>query len=47
MIDFTNLPRRNKTYAGANGNKIAIIYKGEQYMIAAAACIHRRKQGLQ
>ena len=24
MIDFTNLPRRNKTYAGANGNKIAM-----------------------
>ena len=33
MIDFTNLPVRNKTYAGANGSKISVIYKGEQYML--------------
>lgn len=33
MIDFTNLPRRNKTYAGANGSKIAVVYNGEQYML--------------
>ena len=33
MIDFTNLPRRNKTYSGANGSKIAILYEGEQYML--------------
>ena len=25
MIDFSLLPRRNKTYAGANGSKIAVI----------------------
>ena len=26
MIDFTNLPRRNKTYGGANGSKRSVIY---------------------
>lgn len=25
MIDFTNMPTRKKTYAGANGGKIAIL----------------------
>ena len=33
MIDFTNMPRRNKTYSGANGSKISIIYNDEQYML--------------
>ena len=33
MIDFTELPRRNKTYAGANGSKLSVIYNGEQYML--------------
>ena len=33
MIDFTNLPIRNKTYAGANGSKISIIYNDELYML--------------
>lgn len=33
MIDFTNAKRRNKTYAGANGNKISIIYENELYML--------------
>lgn len=33
MIDFSNLPRKNKAYAGANGSKISIIYNGEQYML--------------
>ncbi len=32
-IDFTGLPRRNKAYAGANGNKISIIHEGKQYML--------------
>ena len=27
MIDFSTLPRRNKTYAGANGSKIAVMYE--------------------
>ncbi len=33
MIDFTNLPKKNKAYAGANGNKIAVIYQNETYML--------------
>lgn len=33
MIDFTEMPVKNKTYAGANGSKISIIYNGEQYML--------------
>lgn len=33
LIDFTNLPKRNKTYAGANGSKISIIYNKDQYML--------------
>lgn len=33
MIDFTNMPTRKKAYGGANGGKIAIVYKGEQYML--------------
>ena len=32
-IDFTSLTKRNKAYAGANGNKIAVIYEGDQYML--------------
>lgn len=32
-IDFTNLERRNKTYAGANGSKISVVYNGEIYML--------------
>lgn len=33
MIDFTNLPIRNKTYTGANGSKIAVVYNGSRYML--------------
>ncbi|MBQ9045011.1 MAG: HipA domain-containing protein [Oscillospiraceae bacterium] len=32
-IDFTELKKKNKAYAGANGNKISVIYDGEQYML--------------
>ena len=32
-MDFTNLPRKKKTYAGANGSKIAVLLDGEQYML--------------
>ena len=28
IVDFTNLPKRNKMYAGANGSKISVIYEG-------------------
>lgn len=33
MIDFTELPKRKKSYAGANGSKISVVYNGEQYML--------------
>ena len=33
MLDFTTLPRRNKSYAGANGSKIAVVYEGDLYML--------------
>lgn len=33
MIDFTNAMKKNKTYAGANGGKISVMYNGEQYML--------------
>ncbi len=33
IIDFTELQKKNKAYAGANGSKISILYDGEQYML--------------
>lgn len=33
MMDFTDLPQRNKTYAGANGSKISVLLNGELYML--------------
>lgn len=33
MIDFTGLPTKHKTYAGANGSKICVVYEGEAYML--------------
>lgn len=33
VMDFTDLKKRKKIYAGANGNKISVIYEGEQYML--------------
>ena len=43
IIDFTKLPRRNKTYAGANGNKIAVIYEDELYMLKFPAAAKLNK----
>lgn len=33
MIDFSNTTIRKKTYSGANGSKIAVLYDDEQYML--------------
>lgn len=44
MIDFTNLPIRNKTYTGANGSKISVIYNGEQYMLKFPVSPSRNKE---
>ncbi|MDC7291131.1 HipA domain-containing protein [Blautia schinkii] len=33
MLDFTNMQKKNKAYAGANGSKISVVHEGEQYML--------------
>ena len=43
VIDFTQFPRRNKMYAGANGNKICIMYEGEPYMLKFPSMAKRNK----
>lgn len=43
MIDFTDLPTRNKFYAGANGAKRAVIYQNEQYMLKFPAPAPKNK----
>lgn len=43
MIDFTNLPTKNKTYTGANGGKIAVIYNDEIYMLKFPANATKNK----
>ena len=30
MIDFTKYPKTNKSFNGANGSKISIIYQNEK-----------------
>ena len=37
MIDFTGMPIRNKTYDGADGSKLAVLYDGRQYMLKLPA----------
>lgn len=44
MIDFTNLPVRNKTYAGANGSKISVLYNDELYMLKFPTVLAINKQ---
>ncbi len=45
-MDFTDLPRRNKTYAGANGSKISVLLDGEQYMLKFPAVPSRNREML-
>ncbi|MCQ2797267.1 MAG: hypothetical protein MJ241_02255 [Bacilli bacterium] len=33
MIDLTNMPQKKKSYGGANGSKISVVYNGEVYMV--------------
>lgn len=42
MIDFTNSLKKNKTYNGANGSKISIIYNDEQYMLKFPSLAKKR-----
>ena len=44
MVDFTNLPRKNKTYTGANGSKIAVMYQHEMYMLKFPVPPSRNKE---
>lgn len=42
-IDFTHLPKRNKMYAGANGNKICVMYENSPYMLKFPAFAKKNK----
>ncbi len=42
-IDFTKFSRRNKMYAGANGNKICVMYEGTPYMLKFPSMAKRNK----
>ena len=44
MIDFTDLPRRKKTYTVANGSKIAVMYNDELYMLKFPVPPSRNKE---
>lgn len=33
MIDFTDMPKMKKSYGGANGSKISVLYNHEMYML--------------
>ncbi|MCD7921293.1 MAG: HipA domain-containing protein [Clostridiales bacterium] len=44
MIDFTDLPKRKKTYTGANGSKISVVYNGELYMLKFPALSSRNRK---
>lgn len=44
MIDFTDLPVKNKTYTGANGSKICVVYEGEAYMLKFPAAPSRNRK---
>lgn len=44
MLDFTSLSTRRKTYAGANGSKICVVYNDEMYMLKFPAPPSRNKE---
>ena len=43
MIDFTNMVQRNKTFNGASGNKLSIVYNNEFYMLKFAPIANKNK----
>ena len=43
-MDFTNLPRKNKTYTGANGSKISVDLNGEIFMLKFPTAPLRNKE---
>lgn len=44
IIDFSDCAKKNKTYAGANGSKISIIYNNEQYMLKFPPPANKNKE---
>lgn len=44
MIDFTDLPVRKKTYAGANGSKLCVMYQDVPYMLKFPAVPSKNKE---
>lgn len=44
MIDFTDLSTKRKTYAGANGSKICVLYENTPYMLKFPAVPSRNKE---
>ena len=43
IIDFTNCKKRFKTYDGASGHKLCIIFNNEQYMLKFPNASKRNK----
>ena len=43
MINFTNMIKKNKTFNGASGNKLSIIYNEEQYMLKFSPVAKKNK----
>ena len=37
LMNFTNLPRKKKSYGGANGSKLSVIINGATYMLKLSA----------
>lgn len=37
LMNFTNLSQKKKTYGGANGNKLSVIYENDLYMLKLPA----------
>lgn len=44
LIDFTELPVRKKTYAGANGSKLCVMYQDTPYMLKFPAAPSKNKE---
>jgi len=43
MINFSDSIKKNKTYNGANGNKLSVIYNNEQYMLKFSSIVNKNK----
>ena len=43
MIDLSTMPRRNKTYAGVNGSKIAVMYENQLRVLRFSGVARKNK----